>query len=126
MKKLICAAIAAGSMFAMAEECVPTNCAEAAKCAEAAPAAVVAAKPVAKPLKMTDKQRAKKREPREKFMSERRAQTESRILEVVRKYVPEEEKARALAKEVQDAIIPSRRNMTRRPVTPASKPAEVK
>ena len=129
MKKLICAAIAAGSMVAMAEECATAKCAEAAKSAEAAPAAVEAAKPAAKPFKMTDEQRAKMREQREKFMAERKAKMEAQMLEVVKKYVPEEEKAKALVKELQDAMMVGRRNMMRppRPQKPeAAKPAEAK
>ena len=121
MKKLICAAIAAGSMVAMAEECATAKCAEAAK---PAPAAVEAAKPAAKPFKLTDEQRAKIREQREKFMAERKAQTETKLLEVVKKYVPEEEKAKALVKELQDALMAGRR-MPMRPPRPA-KPAAAK
>ena len=121
MKKLICAAIAAGSMVAMAEECATAKCAEAAK-----PAAVAAE--AAKPFKMTDEQRAKVREQREKFMAERKAKAEAQMLEVVKKYVPEEEKAKALVKELQDAMMAGRRNMMqRRPQRPeGAKPAEAK
>ena len=125
MKKLICAAIAAGSMVAMAEECATAKCAEAAK---PAPAAVEAAKPAAKPFRMTDEQRAKMREQREKFMAERKAKMEAQLLEVAKKYVPEEEKAKALIKELQDAMMAGRRNMMqRRPQRPeAAKPVEAK
>ena len=128
MKKLICVAIAAGSMVAMAEECATAKCAETAKSAEAAPVAVEAAKPAAKPFKMTEEQRAKFREQREKFMAERKAQMEAKLLEVVKKYVPEEEKAKALVKELQDAMMAGRRNMMqRRPQRPeAAKPVEAK
>ena len=128
MKKLICAAIAAGSMVAMAEECATAKCEEAAKCAEAAPAAVEAAKSAAKPFKLTDEQRAKMREQREKFMAERKAKAEAQMLEVVKKYVPEEEKAKALVKELQDTLMAGRRNMMqRRSQKPeAVKPAEAK
>ena len=128
MKTLICAAIAAGSMVAMAEECATAKCEEAAKCAETASAAVEAAKPAAKPFKMTDEQRAKMREQREKFMAERKAKMEAQMLEVVKKYVPEEEKAKALVKELQDTLMAGRRNMMqRRSQKPeAVKPAEAK
>lgn len=127
MKKLICAAIAAGSMVAMAEECATAKCTEAAKCAEAAKPAAVAAE-AAKPFKMTDAQRAKMREQREKFMAERKAKMEAQILETVKKYVPEEEKAKALVKELQDAMMAGRRNMMqRRPQKhEGAKPAEAK
>ena len=121
MKKLICAAIAAGSMVAMAEEAV-----KAEVKAPVASAAVEAAKPAAKPFKMTDEQRAKMREQREKFMAERKAKMEAQVLEIVKKYVPEEEKAKALVKELQDALMAGRRNMMRRPKAPAAKPAEAK
>ena len=118
MKKLICAAIAAGSMVAMAEECAT------AKCAEAAPAAVEAAKPAPKRPQITPEQRQKMREQREKFMAERKAKMEAQMLEVAKKYVPEEEKAKALVKELQDAMMAGRRNMMRPPRPP--KPAEAK
>lgn len=120
MKKLICAAIAAGSMVAMAEECATAKCAGAAKPAPVAAEAV-------KPFKMTDAQRQKMREQREKFMAERKAKMEARMLETVKKYVPEEEKAKALVKELQDAMMAGRRNMMRRPPKPeGAKPAEAK
>ena len=121
MKKLICAAIAAGSMVAMAEECATAKCDEAAK---PAPVAAEAAKPAAKPFKMTDEQRAKMRAQREKFMAEHKAQIEAKLLEVAKKYVPDEEKAKALVKELQDTMMAGRRNMMRPPRPP--KPAEAK
>ena len=123
MKKLICAAIAAGSMIAMAEEAV-----KAEVKAPVASAAVGAAKPATKSFRMTDEQRAKMREQREKFMAERKAKMEAKLLEVVKKYVPEEEKAKALVKELQDAMMAGRRNMMqRRPQRPETvKPAEAK
>ena len=123
MKKLICAAIAAGSMVAMAEECATAKCEEAAKCAETASAAVEAAKPVAKRPQITPEQRAKMREQREKFMAERKAKMEAQVLEVVKKYVPEEEKAKALVEELLETMM-GRRNMIRPPRPP--KPAEAK
>ena len=116
MKKFICAAIVAGSMVAMAEE---------AANAEAAPAAVAEAVKVApKRPRMTPEQRQKMREQREKFMAERKAKMEAQILEIVKKYVPEEDKAKALVKELQDAMMSGRRNMMRPPRPP--KPAEAK
>ena len=115
MKKLICAAVVAGSLFVMAEE---TDKA-------AAPAAAEAVK-VAKRPQITPEQRQKMREQREKFMAERKAKMEAQALEIVKKYVPEEEKAKALIKELQDVMMSGRRNMMRRPVAPAAKPAEAK
>ena len=122
MKKLICAAIVAGSMFAMAEEAQKAE-------APAAPAAAEAVKVAPKRPQITEEQRAKMREQREKFMAERKAKMEAQMLEVVKKYVPEEEKAKALIKELQDAMMSGRRNMMRppRPAKPAAaKPAEAK
>ena len=116
MNKLICAAIVAGSMFAMAEE--------APKAEAAAPAAVEAVKKAPRRSQLTPEQRQKMREQREKFMAERKAKMEAQVLEIVKKYVPEEEKAKALVKELQDAMMAGRRNMMRRPKAPAAKPAE--
>ena len=119
MKKLICAAIVAGSMFAMAEEATKAE-------TPAAPAAAEAVKTVPQRRQMTPEQRQKMREQREKFMAERKAKMEAQILEIVKKYVPEEEKAKALVKELQDTVMAGRRNMMRRPKAPATKPAEAK
>ena len=119
MKKLICAAVVAGSMFVMAEEAAKAE-------APAAPAAAEAVKVAPKRPQMTSEQRQKMREQREKFMAERKAKMEAQILEVVKKYVPEEEKAKALVKELQDTMMAGRRNMMRRPMAPAAKPAEAK
>ena len=128
MKKLICAAIVAGSMVAMAEECATAKCDEAAKSAEAVKAAVETVKESAKRPQITPEQRAKMREQREKFMAERKAKAEAQMLEVVKKYVPEEEKAKALVKELQDTLMAGRRNMMqRRSQKPeAVQPAEAK
>ena len=118
MKKLICAAVVAGSMFAMAEEAAKAE-------APAAPAAADAVKATPKHPQITPEQRQKMREEqREKFMAERKARMEAQILEVVKKYVPEEEKAKALVKELQDALMAGRR-MPMRPPRPA-KPAAAK
>ena len=119
MKKLICAAVVASSMFAMAKE--------APKAEAAAPATAEVAKKAPKRPQITPEQRQKMREQREKFMSERKAKMEAQVLEIVKKYVPEEEKAKALVKELQDAMMAGRRNMVRRPPKPdAAKPAEAK
>ena len=122
MKKLICAAVVAGSMFAMAEEAAKTE-------VKVAPAAAEAAKVAPKRSQITPEQRQKMREQREKFMAERKAKMEAKVLEIVKKYVPEEEKAKALVKELQDVMMSGRRNMMRPPRPPklsAEKPAEAK
>ena len=121
MKKLICAAIVAGSMVAMAEEAAKAE-------APAVPAAAEAVKVAPKRPQISAEQRQKMREQREKFMAERKAKMEAQLLEVVKKYVPEEEKAKALVKELQEARLAGRRNMMqRRPQKPeAAKPAEAK
>ena len=120
MKKLICAAIVAGSMVAMAEDAAKAE-------SPAAPAAAEAVKVSPKRPQITPEQRQKMREQREKFMAERKAKMEAQILEVVKKYVPEEEKAKALVKELQDSMMAGRRNMMRRPPKPsAAKPVEAK
>ena len=116
MKKLICAAVVAGSMFAMAEEAAKAS----------APAAAEGAKKAPRRSQITPEQRQKMREQREKFMAERKAKKEAQLLEIVKKYVPEEEKAKALVRELQDAMMAGRRNMMRRPMVPAAKPAEAK
>ena len=122
MKKLICAAVVAGSMVVMADEA-------AKKDGAAAPAAAEAVKVAPKRSQISEEQRAKMREQREKFMAERKAKMEQQVLEIVKKYVPEEEKAKALVKELEDALMAGRRNMMRppRPMKPsAAKPAEAK
>ena len=112
MKKLICAAVVAGSMFAVAEE--------APKSEVKAPVAAEAIKSMPQRGQITPEQRQKMREQREKFMAERKAKMEAQVLEIVKKYVPEEEKAKALVKELQDAMMAGRRNsMMRRPPKPA-------
>ena len=121
MKKLICAVIVAGSMFAGAEECAK-GC-ESEKAVEAAPAAAEAVRGARKNRRqLSAEQRAKMREQRQKFMSEHKAKAEQQTLEIVRKYVPEEEKAKALVKELQEAATGARRNMRKRPA--ADKPSE--
>ena len=119
MKKLVCAAFVAASMVVMAEE--------AEKKPAAAPAATAEVKPASRVNRpqLTDEQRQKMREQREKFMAERKAKMEAQILEVVKKYVPEEEKAKALVKELETALMAGRR-MPMRPPRPMAKPAEAK
>ena len=122
MKKLICAAVVAGSMFAMADET-----AKAEVKAPVAPVAAEAVKVAPRRSQISPEQREKMRAQREKFMAERKAKMEAQVLEIVKKYVPEEEKAKALVKELQDAMMSGRRNMMRRPPKPdVEKPAEAK
>ena len=112
MKKLICATVVAGSMFVMAEE--------APKAEVAAPAVAEAVKQVPKRHQITPEQRQKMREMAEKRRAEFMAKKEAQALEIVKKYVPEEEKAKALVKELQDVMMSGRRNMMRRPPKPAA------
>ena len=120
MKKLICAAVVAGSMFVMAEEAAKAD-------VPAAQAAAEAVKVAPRRAKMSAEQRQKMREMAEKRRAERNAKIakmEAQALEIVKKYVPEEEKAKALVKELQDVLMAGRRNMMRPPRPP--KPAEAK
>ena len=118
MKKLICAAIVAGSMVAMAKEDAKTETAPAA--------AAETVKALPQRRQFTPEQRQKMREQREKFMAERKAKMEAKLLEIVKKYVPEEEKAKALVKELQEARLAGRPGMMRPPRPSAAKPAEAK
>ena len=120
MKKLVCAAIVAASMCAMADE------AKKDAAPAAAPAAVAAKPEVSARPQMTEEMRAKMRERREKFMAERKAAMEAKMLDVVKKYVPEEDKAKALIKELQESMMGARRQMMSRPMPPAEKAAEAK
>ena len=90
--------------------------------APAVPTAAEAVKVAPKRPQITEEQRAKMREQREKFMAERKAKMEAQLLEVVKKYIPEEEKAKALIKELQDALMAGRRMPMRppRPMKPAA------
>ena len=117
MKKLVCAAIVAASMCAMADE------AKKDAAPAVAPAAAVAKPAVPARPKMTDEQRALMRERREKFIAERKAAMEAKLLEVVKKYVPEEDKAKALVKDLQAAMMSARRPMMNRPMPKAAAPA---
>ena len=119
MKKLICAAVVAASMFAVADE--------AAKPAAAAPATTKAVKVATNRPKISGERFAKMREQREKFMAERKAKMEAKMMEVVKKYISEEAKAKALVNELQETMMTSRRNMMmRRPRPNAAKPTEAK
>lgn len=112
MKKLICAALVAGSMIAVAEE--------AATCeAGACKAPVAVAEGVKKPGRpqLTAEQKAELKAKREKFMAERKAMMDAKLLEVAKKYVPEEDKAKALVEEFQAAM-----KMSMRPPRPPRPP----
>ena len=94
MKKLMLAALVAGSMVAMAED--------AAKPAEnaAAPAAVAAKK--AARAKMSPEER---KAMFEKRMAERKAAMEKKSVEIIKKYGLDDEKAKALFNELQAAMM---------------------
>ena len=115
MKKLICAALVAGSICAMAAE---------AKCENGACAlpGVAAEGTVQKPARpqLTPEQRAEIRATRE---AERKAAMEAKMLEIVKKYIADEEQAKALIKELQETMRPG---MRRPPMPKAAKPAKAK
>lgn len=117
MKKLIFAALVAGTAFVFAEE--------AAK--PAAPAAPAAVKAPAR-RQITPEQRAEMRAKFEQRMAARKAEMEKRSLEIIKKYGLDDEKAKALLAELETAMRPSRRprpNMTKRPAAkPAAAPAK--
>ena len=74
-------------------------------------------------VSMTPEQRAEMRTRREKFMAERKAAMEKKMLDVVKKYVPDEEKAKALVAELQETMMSARRAAANRP-RPSAKKAE--
>ena len=94
MKKLIAAAMIAGSMMVMAEE--------AAKPAEAAKAAVPA---MAARKQITPELRAAMKA---KF-EERKAEMEKKALDVIKKYGLDDEKAKALLADLEAVMKPARR-----------------
>ena len=118
MKKLICAAVVAASMFTMAEEAKTQATPKAEKTAETV-------KQAPRRAKMTDEQRAQMKAKRDQFMAQRKAAMEAKLMEVVKKYVPEEEKAKALIAELQEAMMSARRGGMR-PNRPAKPAAEAK
>ena len=101
MKKLILAAVLAGSMVVMAEE-KPTE-------ASAKPVAMEAVKRARPQLTEERKaqMRAQMKARHEKFMAERKA----KLLEVIKKYVPDEAKANELAAELEKTMMSMRRPM---------------
>lgn len=88
-----------------------------------APKAVEAVKQAPRRVSMTPEQRAEMRTRREKFMAERKAAVEKKMLDVVKKYVPDEEKAKALVAELQETMMSGRRAAVNRP-RPSAKKAE--
>ena len=118
MKKLICAALVAGSMCAMADEAKCEN----GTCALPGVAAEGTVQKPARP-QITPEQRAEIKAKREKFMAERKAAMEAKKLEIVKKYIADEEQAKALIKELQETMRPG---MRRPPMPKAAKPAKAK
>ena len=98
MKKLIAAAMIAGSMMVMAEE--------AAKPAEAAKAAVPA---MAARKQITPEQRAAMKAKFEERMAARKAEMEKKALDVIKKYGLDDEKAKALLADLEAVLKPARR-----------------
>ena len=101
--------LGAGMMAAMLAFVGVSACAEEA--AQAAPAASAKVAVAAKPghVQMTPEKRAEMRAKREQFMAARKAALQAKALEVVKKYVSDEEKAKALVAELEAAMKPSRR-----------------
>ena len=111
MKTLICAAMVAASMLTMAAEAT-TSATPAANAAKAAKT-VETAKKAPRRAQLTDEQRAQMRAKREQFIAQHKAAMEAKVLEVVKKYVPDEEKAKALVAELQEVLKTGRRGMMR-------------
>ena len=113
MKKLIAAAMIAGSMMVMAEE--------AAKPAEAPKANAPAA--VAPRRQITPEQRAAMKAKFEERMAARKAERDKKAIEVIKKYGLDDEKAKALLADLEAVMKPARRprpNAMKRPVKPAA------
>ena len=107
MKKLLFAVVLAGSMFVQA-----ADTAKKETKAETAPATVQ--KAAARPSKLTEEQRAQMKARREKFMAERKArqaEMQAKILETIKKYVPDEAKAKELQAELEKQMMSMRRPM---------------
>ena len=124
MKKLIVAAMIAGSMMmaadaAKAEESTTKATPNAASVAEA-PAVTKAAK-----RQMAPEQRAAMRAKFEQRMAARRAEMENKAVEIIKKYGLDDEKAKALFAELEMAMKSSRRPRPnlKRPVQKAPAPA---
>jgi len=117
MKKLIVAAVLAGSMVAMADEAAKP----AAAAAPVAPVAAAPAAPAPKHGQLTEEQRAELRAKRMKAMAERKAEMEKKAIDIIKKYGLDDEKAKALLKELQEAMWSARR--PRPPMKPPAAPA---
>ena len=99
MKKLIAAAMIAGSMMVMAEE--------AAKPAEAPKANAPAA--VAPRRQITPEQCAAMKAKFEERMAARKAERDKKAIEVIKKYGLDDEKAKALLADLEAVLKPARR-----------------
>ena len=114
MKKLIVAAMVAGSMMVMAEE--------AAKPAEA-PKAAAATAAAAPRRQITPEQRAAMKAKFAERMAARKAERDKKAIEVIKKYGLDDEKAKALLADLEAVMKPARRprpNAMKRPVKPAA------
>ena len=109
MKKLMMAAVLAGSVFAMTADCVAAD-------APAAEATVQQSGKKAKKAKMTPQER---KEMVMKRIAERKAAIETKSIEIIKKYGLDDEKAKALFKELQEA---TKASFGRRPPHPAKAP----
>ena len=109
MKKLLMAAMLVGAMVATAAD-------EGVKKEAPAPAATEAAR---RP-RISGEQRAKMREQRQKAFAARKAEMEAKLLEIIKKYGLEDEKAKALLAELQEAMRFGRR-APRKPQEPTAK-----
>ena len=108
MKKLILAAVLAGLMVVMAEEKSST--------APAAPVAAETAKKVRPQMteEQREKMRAQMKARHEKFLAERKArqaESKAKMLETIKKYVPDEAKANELMAELEKNMMGMRRPM---------------
>lgn len=126
MKKLIVAAMIAGSMM-MAADGVKAEEATTKATPKAAEAPAVAAKPARR--QVAPEQRAAMRAKLEQRMAARKAEMEKKAIEIIKKYGLDDEKAKALLAELEVAIKSSRRprpNMKRPAKTsaPAAAPAK--
>lgn len=104
MKKLLMAAVLAGSMVAVA--------ADAAKTEAPAATPVAAEKQQVRRPQLTEAQKAQMKARHEKIMAEHRARQKAKILETIKKYLPDEEKAKALADDLEKTTMSMRRPMS--------------
>ena len=95
MKKLMMAAILAGSVFAMTADCVAE---------EAQPAADATAQQTCKKAKKAKLTPEERKAMMMKKMNERKAAIEAKSIEIIKKYGLDDEKAKALFNELQEAM----------------------